>query len=767
MKRHTAHAAFNADCRVPGALQPAYSIYRTVEDQGVELELPDETLSPKEISNSRLEKRLKQVERSLQSLQRQLRPELISKKPRKRPRTEVEEDGETRLDGTSASTSSSSEPMSRENQHDGFEIEAQANEDGESSLNASNDENLGFMGPSSHVAVLHDLVSTQKQFKNVLTTLKTATSPSPMTDPSWSMKFGESRFFQPRLTLGVQVLRSLPPKSLCDELMNVFFSVFDPIRPVIPRPWAYKVYNALFAMPGLEDPTGHSDMSVTVSLIESKQYEGVHFLGQNPYVPVKWNLIGMLFAKFAVAALTSTSHDSILLAQQQQELHGEGPHAFARRMLDNVGICWRLSNTLETVDEASVLLLYLYIVVHTLLGEFGPFVWHLHGCLISAVTSVGLHRKSSESEPNHFLRTQRRGTEYAAIYALDKTLSTFTGRPPLLLRRFSNIPLPLDITHEDLMLPDAEREVVTRKLDPDGWDPDGRVCPATFSRAQMLVALAREDVLELTLTFPKNVDSTTILSLQRRILDQYGSVPFALRYHDDIASADSTRCLYIQKTVLYLFSLESSFLLHNTASKSQATRSLALLKVSLRLLDTIVDFWKHRGQFGHYLYPLSWLLTAYAFPSAGVISSHLLQLHKKANEPGSASPQSVPSKQDFLPKLALFLEALTSIQPDDPHFRFCQKAHRIFSRTWEILSGKIDSSAGAATTASKPSQEPPYPHADQTSLAPNDHQATPVSNDVVSPNAYSTWMIDQEWADFQSSFPFGFDLPDDVFMNAL
>jgi hypothetical protein len=140
-----------------------------------------------------------------------------------------------------------------------------------------------------------------------------------------------------------------------------------------------------------------------------------------------------------------------------------------------------------------------------------PSVWHLHGCLVSAATAIGLHRESSKEEyETKFIRAQRRRMEYAAIYTLDKVLSTFTGRPPLLLRRFSNALPPLDLTDEEVLLADSEREAATAQLNSEGWNRFGRVCPASFSRAQLLVAYAREDVLELMLTFPESVDMGSI-----------------------------------------------------------------------------------------------------------------------------------------------------------------------------------------------------------------------------------------------------------------
>ncbi len=68
--------------------------------------------------------------------------------------------------------------------------------------------------------------------------------------------------------------------------------------------------------------------------------------------------------------------------------------------------------------------------------------------------------------------------------------------------------------------------------------------------------------------------------------------------------------LHVQQVVLYLFSLESSFLLYKVlASKNQlGVNDPGLLKVSLRMFETVVRLWERRAYYENFLPPLSWLV---------------------------------------------------------------------------------------------------------------------------------------------------------------
>jgi len=82
-------------------------------------------------------------------------------------------------------------------------------------------------------------------------------------------------------------------------------------------------------------------------------------------------------------------------------------------------------------------------------------------------------------------------------------------------------------------------------------------------------------------------------------------------------------------------------------------------------------------------------LSTYAFASAGIIFSRILEEHNKSGGSSDWLPQPLMSKSHHLLELHLFLEALGSIEPTDPHFHFCTKAFRIFSNVSRALGGTV------------------------------------------------------------------------------
>jgi hypothetical protein len=88
---------------------------------------------------------------------------------------------------------------------------------------------------------------------------------------------------------------------------------------------------------------------------------------------------------------------------------------------------------------------------------------------------------------------------HACVFCIDKTLASFTGRPPFLSRRYTTSKMPLDISDEQLMLPRDELAQVVASLDSNGWNPEGKLYPTTYSRFVFQQCLIRDEILEIFL----------------------------------------------------------------------------------------------------------------------------------------------------------------------------------------------------------------------------------------------------------------------------
>lgn len=91
---------------------------------------------------------------------------------------------------------------------------------------------------------------------------------------------------------------------------------------------------------------------------------------------------------------------------------------------------------------------------------------------------------------------------FCYVFANDKKLSTLTGRPPALSRRYSTCKMPLDLSDAQMMVEGQELEQLKNALDYDGWNTSGEVHPNTSCRAWFVMSLIRDEILELSLGPP-------------------------------------------------------------------------------------------------------------------------------------------------------------------------------------------------------------------------------------------------------------------------
>jgi hypothetical protein len=118
------------------------------------------------------------------------------------------------------------------------------------------------------------------------------------------------------------------------------------------------------------------------------------------------------------------------------------------------------------------------------------------GDVLASLTALGLHRDSSTQVS---IRSEVRRRIFASIFNIDKTLASFTGRPPFLSHRYISCPLPLDLSDEALLMPQADLAKEIAKLDSKGWNTDGVITRATCIRVNMYLAVISNEILELSL----------------------------------------------------------------------------------------------------------------------------------------------------------------------------------------------------------------------------------------------------------------------------
>lgn len=131
--------------------------------------------------------------------------------------------------------------------------------------------------------------------------------------------------------------------------------------------------------------------------------------------------------------------------------------------------------------------------------------------MVSATTALGLHRELETGKSNTTLPAEVRRRVFAIVFAIDKSLATFTGRPPALSRRFCASNLPRDISDEVLLMGEPELSNAVSRLDANGWNTDGQIYPATLLRVKYIMSMIQDEILEFSLGNPIECQQSSIL----------------------------------------------------------------------------------------------------------------------------------------------------------------------------------------------------------------------------------------------------------------
>lgn len=130
----------------------------------------------------------------------------------------------------------------------------------------------------------------------------------------------------------------------------------------------------------------------------------------------------------------------------------------------------------------------------------GAACWRYLAESVSLLTFLGLHAESDDRsapcQPTLCSEIRRRAA--AHLFILDKDVALFTGRPPLLSRRYASTTPPLDLRDEDLMAGHQEVARAMQFIDANGWNTEGHLYAATSLRTRLMIASIREELIEIT-----------------------------------------------------------------------------------------------------------------------------------------------------------------------------------------------------------------------------------------------------------------------------
>jgi hypothetical protein len=132
------------------------------------------------------------------------------------------------------------------------------------------------------------------------------------------------------------------------------------------------------------------------------------------------------------------------------------------------------------------------------------------GTVTSMMTFIGLHALHNEERYVPTLVSEYKRRIFGQIFVLDKMGVSFSGRPPL-SRRFCTTPMPLDISDVAWL---GGREAIDRAvqaLDSNGWNTSGGLHPSTMTRARILIANIRDELVDVAISHGIEVSNDHLL----------------------------------------------------------------------------------------------------------------------------------------------------------------------------------------------------------------------------------------------------------------
>ncbi|KAH8122599.1 hypothetical protein LI328DRAFT_136204 [Trichoderma asperelloides] len=335
-------------------------------------------------------------------------------------------------------------------------------------------------------------------------------------------------------------------------------------------------------------------------------------------------------------------------------------------------------------------------LVSVLDGDAAASCWYSHGAAVSMLTFVGLHAHVGEIPHTPTLCSEHNRRIVAQIFNHDKFSVAFSGRPPLLNRRYCMTPLPLDLRDEDLA-DEATLQKAVQELDERGWNKSGKMYPFTLIRARRIMASILEEVMELALGCTVCTTLDELRNIQVRQLETLAGFPACLKY-DPQDLSDPNRdieCVYA-KILIRLGHLQTMFFLERLLCINGSLDEGNLLVLSFEMLTLTLTLWTNKDQFAAMRRSFEWLLMAHAAPAGGILCLELLNPSFTGKHP----KEERITRSSIIQNLSLLVGFLDWVRPSAPNGDLCMDCKVIIQRVLDhTLNGSVNGDSPWAALA--------------------------------------------------------------------
>ena len=314
---------------------------------------------------------------------------------------------------------------------------------------------------------------------------------------------------------------------------------------------------------------------------------------------------------------------------------------------------------------------------------------------------MGLHQGNKVDADTPFWLAELRKKIFISAYGHDKSVASFLGRPPRLSYRYCKMDMPLDLSDEESFLEGEELQAALASLDENGWNTTGSLHRTTWIRVWFQHCRLREDILEIALGSDEEGIAYRAEQIRRKLIHLQESFPSFMRVSpEDIlnksgsisgggpysfsSTGKTMRQINDVFTLLCVNAgiLHAEFLLQRALINRGQNDYKELIPVSRRMLSLVLLAQSRRDFFRDFQGELTYLLTSYGLPSAGVLAVELL----KQEQTRHYTPDLLP-RSETIQDLSVFVSSLASVGPGEGNFSICNQGRRALRKVLDqILS---------------------------------------------------------------------------------
>ncbi|KAF4448506.1 hypothetical protein F53441_8092 [Fusarium austroafricanum] len=303
------------------------------------------------------------------------------------------------------------------------------------------------------------------------------------------------------------------------------------------------------------------------------------------------------------------------------------PNLDAPGVVKCLGYCIELVRHFTSGNDLLLFLCYRRVTIESLVtGDAGLTCWRYFAETVALLTFLGLHVGSEDLNYIPSLCSEHKRRISARVYALDKVLVAFTGRPPLLSRRFFSSPLPLDITDWNLLADRDSAKRAVQTLDDNGFLHDGELNKASMVRGRTQLAFIRDELLEIALSNSAKITFESLSEIKARAERTYERFPAKLIHQpEELDDPDCDTEKIYSRILVRLEHLQNLFFVERLLLRLGHTDGNRLLPISFEMVTLTLLFWTHQDRFSGMRRDFEWLLMAFAAPGGGILCLELLR----------------------------------------------------------------------------------------------------------------------------------------------